>query len=343
MARLAEIPSNNCFSKPHERILYEAGGALGDATIELRDLLHIRSKFPEAKIVVKLPRAELASLFSEAGFDEYIIPKFSGTDDPFYNLRVIESSDCDAVYHSFGGAFNARIEYINFDGVSLPRRPVNKGTLGYFWGSDEFPHVMKGREEFLRELLCVSPPDRDQIRLPKVELSGELKILIDSFISHCKSTERIVLISVSSSVDPRAAIKGNRFPKTCSTEKWVSVAEDLTAMGYGVIFTGGIKGQNVYGHNLKPGMLNLIEMLDLKELRGVMSYAPKVVVGGDSGPGHLASIMGIPTVSVFPSNGCPEYWSPGYAPNISLVSPTLHPDGVDNRLVIEAIEQMIKS
>lgn len=344
MGYFTEIPIRNYLTEREPDILlYEAGGALGDATIECRDLIHLRAALPRTKIVIKLFPESLATIFKDFGFSDFVLPKVN---DPFaqeidYDLRLCETTQCDLVVHSFGGPFDAKVEYDNFDGVSLPVRPVNKNGVGYFWSEDVFPHIIKAREEFLKEVLGVEPPDRGQIKLQKTEPSEDLKLQLDSFKAHCKSPDKIILISVSSSIPPNYPRKGNGFPKTCSVEKWVTVAEELTGLGYNVIMTGGIQHGEVYSHNLKPGILNLVEKLDIDDLKAVMSHAPSVVVGGDSGPGHLASILGIPTVSVFPNQGCPEYWSPGFAPNISLTSPGFHPDTVENRVIIDAVEELM--
>lgn len=82
------------------------------------------------------------------------------------------------------------------------------------------------------------------------------------------------------------------------------------------------------------------ELLEsLEQLAGMVRSA-RVVVGADSGPGHLAAQMGVPVVSLF-GPGDPEKWAP-VGPAVEVVAPE-RPRGMEwleMERVIGAIERV---
>jgi len=113
-----------------------------------------------------------------------------------------------------------------------------------------------------------------------------------------------------------------------------------------VLLTGSEKEQALLaavaqGCSPLPGVLQ--ERVSLKQLAALLAQA-RVVVSGNTGPMHMASLLGIPTVSFFPPAGVtgPGRWRP-----LGAVQEILSPSetagaGNMNAISVEAAEQAVK-
>lgn len=119
---------------------------------------------------------------------------------------------------------------------------------------------------------------------------------------------------------PRVVLHPGGFAaRRWKVEHYWSVAHQLIGAGFGVVLTGTAAERDwFYAEGGapdapidRPGMLDLMGQLCVRELMGVIG-ASHVVVSGATGPAHVAAALGVPTVSLFDPrrNNLPTRWRP---------------------------------
>lgn len=98
-----------------------------------------------------------------------------------------------------------------------------------------------------------------------------------------------------------------------------SLAQRLIRAGFGVVLTGtATERERFYAERgalemlpERPGMLDLMGQLSVRELMGVIATS-HALVSGATGPAHMAAALGVPTVSLFDPrrNNLPIRWRP---------------------------------
>ncbi len=107
-------------------------------------------------------------------------------------------------------------------------------------------------------------------------------------------------------IHPTSSRPGKNWPR----KKFLKLAEALKERGYDPVFVVSPKERAEWPE--APAFKNLDEMVRCVAESGLM-------VGNDSGIGHLASLFGIPTLSLFKNARTADFWKPAFAPNIALV------------------------
>jgi lipopolysaccharide heptosyltransferase II len=104
--------------------------------------------------------------------------------------------------------------------------------------------------------------------------------------------------------------------KSWPTERWAAVAQRLRApTGVDIVLTGG-PGERALAEQitarLDPPLPNLAGETTLGQL-GALFAAADLVIGGDSGPLHLAAAVGTPTLRLYGPTDVAEFgpWPPG--------------------------------
>lgn len=110
--------------------------------------------------------------------------------------------------------------------------------------------------------------------------------------------------------------------KNWGEDRFRKTAQGLYEFGFDVIY---------FGENC-PDFAVKVDGISLRGLKGILSSA-ELYVGNDSGPGHMASALGVPSISIFgpthPALGfapCGE-WSKAISANLSCSPCTLHGRG----------------
>lgn len=103
-------------------------------------------------------------------------------------------------------------------------------------------------------------------------------------------------------------------PKRWPVERWRELASEVERLGYVVVWSGG-PGEAALVNEIDPdsGRPNFAGNLGLAELWHLLARA-RALVCPDTGPAHLARLIGVPTVTLFgPGNagihGAGRYWS----------------------------------
>lgn len=106
-------------------------------------------------------------------------------------------------------------------------------------------------------------------------------------------------------IHPTSSRPGKNWPRS----KFLKLAEVLKKQGYDPVFMVSPKERVDWPE--APPFKNLDEMVRCVAESGLM-------VGNDSGIGHLASLFGIPTVSLFKNERTADFWKPAFALNIAI-------------------------
>ncbi len=106
-------------------------------------------------------------------------------------------------------------------------------------------------------------------------------------------------------IHPTSSRPGKNWPR----KKFLRLARALEKRGYEPVFVVSPKERAEWPE--APAFKNLEEMVLCVAESGLM-------VGNDSGIGHLASLFEIPTVSLFKNERTADFWKPAFAPNIAI-------------------------
>lgn len=223
---------------------------------------------------------------------------------PVENLVDINSADMSGLYNPDGAvpertrALFARVDLLMAYAVDPDRRlqaRLSETVRGRAIVFDPRPrrdtHIV---EHLLAPLLRISIPVSDpipRIRLNEAELAQSRGIL-----------QRQRLPSPVVAIHPGAG-----GPEKCwPLPSFLKLARELHARGAGVFVLCGPVERHVVD-TLRPHVPSLIPG-DLRSLAGLLRHAD-LLVGNDSGPGHIAAAVGTPTLTLFGPTD-PETWAP---------------------------------
>ncbi len=141
-------------------------------------------------------------------------------------------------------------------------------------------------------------------------------------------------------IHPTSSRRGKNWPRA----KFLKLAERLKERGYDPVFMVSPKERIEWPE--APPFKDLDEMVRCVAQAGLM-------VGNDSGIGHLASLFGIPTLTLFKNQRTADFWKPAFAPNIALIPKGWLPNlkglrwrdkywhwGISVRRVLEAFDKL---
>ena len=134
------------------------------------------------------------------------------------------------------------------------------------------------------------------LHLPKITRSNGFIAPVG--LVHRKETKRVI-------IHPTSARETRNWPK----EKFVKLALHLKGEGYRVVFVpGGEKECEQWQDVLELG-LEVIRFATLDLLARYL-YESGYLIGNDSGLGHLASALGLPTVTICRRKTLARMWAP---------------------------------
>jgi heptosyltransferase III len=149
------------------------------------------------------------------------------------------------------------------------------------------------------------------LHLPKSTKHAGL--IIPTSLSYKKYPKRIV-------IHPTSGRPGKNWPK----DKYVKLALHLKSEGFFPIFIPG--SQEMAGWNdLTENDLEMAHFHTLDELAAYL-YESGYLIGNDSGLGHLASALNIPTMTFCRRKALAKMWAPSFIPGIVLTPSSLIPN-----------------
>ncbi|HKT34252.1 MAG TPA: glycosyltransferase family 9 protein [Nitrospira sp.] len=117
---------------------------------------------------------------------------------------------------------------------------------------------------------------------------------------------------------PRVVLHPGGFAaRTWRPEHYWRLADALRTCGFGVVFTGSAKEEEMFLRSpaalspLTAGMVSLMGRATLRESMAVIAESD-AVVSGATGPAHIAAACGVPNISLFDPrrNNLPTRWQP---------------------------------
>ena len=116
-------------------------------------------------------------------------------------------------------------------------------------------------------------------------------------------------------IHPTSSKKMKNWP----AEKFIKLVKILTNKGYEVFFIVPQEERALW-EKIIPSPSMLPNFSSLSEI-ALWIYESNYFIGNDSGMGHLASCLGIPTLSIISRSGMARMWRPAWGKGI-VVTPT---------------------
>lgn len=154
---------------------------------------------------------------------------------------------------------------------------------------------------------------------PGIEATIENGLKVPTNLTFSRYPKRVAIHPTSSSPD-----------KNWLRSRFLKLREKLAQAGYDPVFIASLEGVPLF-----PTLSELAAFL----------YESGLFIGNDSGPGHLASNLGLPTVTIGPSQEQLQLWRPAWGPN-SLAFPPKFVEKTkltrDNWRYFITVDQVIK-
>lgn len=153
------------------------------------------------------------------------------------------------------------------------------------------------------------------------------RTFVDNILSFCRESLCLKLLTKSNGIQvpeschaprrhnrvilhPTSSREGKNWPK----EKFIGLAELLVKRGYEPLFVL-TKEEGVHWH-----AANTLCYGNLEELASCVASSG-YMIGNDSGIGHLASCLGLPTVTICRSHKAAKFWRPAWARGTVVAPP----------------------
>lgn len=139
-------------------------------------------------------------------------------------------------------------------------------------------------------------------------VSNQTAIKIPTELKFCKYNTRVVIAPTSS-----------LEKKNWGSKKFIALAHLLRSKGYEPIFSVA-PDERAYWEKILNGKFELPEFKNIK-IYSEYLYESLAFIGNDSGGGHVASLMGVPVLTIITSARKLNFrWRPGWGDNV-LVGP----------------------
>ena len=187
------------------------------------------------------------------------------------------------------------------------------------WMKEVLDHCLAHEREKTIVLNPIATPNHDYPYWEEGQFDGKIPFA-DNLVTFCRDVLGIkaekkngVVIPPGIEKKPRQVVihpTSSRPGKNWPRKKFLKLAERLKKAGFNPVFVVSPKERIDWPE--APAFKNLDEMV-----RCVA--ASTFMIGNDSGIGHLASLFGIPTVSLFKNERTADFWKPAFAPNIAMI------------------------
>ena len=128
-------------------------------------------------------------------------------------------------------------------------------------------------------------------------------------------------------INPTSFLVRKNWPKN----KFIKLAAILMQRGFEVCFVVAPDEYSAWQEIVQRGF-SLLKFATLSDVAAYF-YEAAFFIGNDSGLGHLASNLGVPTLSIILRKGVARQWHPSWAPNVVVLSPVwLNPRPLKEKL-----------
>jgi len=190
-------------------------------------------------------------------------------------------------------------------------------------GKRRFPDKMKVIYAYASQRIVYEPYYQDSQIDPRLSMAESLRIFCEKILHLPKSTRSNGLIPPADLIhganDKRIVIHptSSRHGKNWTKEKFVEMARHLYQQGYDPMWIIGPKERDEW--TLMKGNFAMPEFPNLDSLARTI-YESGYLIGNDSGMGHLASFLEIPTLTITRRRALANLWAPSFVPGV-VVTP----------------------
>jgi heptosyltransferase III len=183
-------------------------------------------------------------------------------------------------------------------------------------GKRRFPDQMKVLYAYPSRRIVFEPYYQDSQIDPDLSLADSLRIFCENLLHLPKSTRSngfIPPVDLTHRLNKKRVVihpTSSRIGKNWTKEKFVEVARHLLKQGYEPMWIIGPKERAEW--TLGKGDIAMPEFPDLDSLARTI-YESGFLIGNDSGMGHLASFLEIPTLTITRRRALAKLWAPSYA------------------------------
>lgn len=301
-----------------KRVLVIRLGALGDIVLHMAAFASIRAHHPDAEIVFQTKSAFAVLGLMMPWFDRVILddrPKAWQIGKWIKLVREVRACAPEIVY-DFHGKTRQSILF------HLAGRPKWSGAIkGSTFGRPSRKEGMHCTDVIEAQLEAAGVPYNPDPNLSWLDDAMKDFDLPENFA---------VIIPGCSPQHPH-----KRWP----ADSYAELAQKLAVQGIATIAVGGKDDQSAVDciRALAPDVMDLCGKTNLKQLAALARRA-KIVIGNDTGPTHIAAVVGAPTIGLM-SEKVDPVWSAPKGPRASWLQgkpiASLSVDEVYNRAVME--------
>ena len=197
-------------------------------------------------------------------------------------------------------------------------------------GKRRFPEKVKVLYLYPSKHIINEPYYSDCLADPTVSVAQNMRIVCEKVLHLPKSTKNPGFIAPTRLthkkypkrivIHPTSGRPARNWPK----EKYVKLALHLQAEGFEPFFVPG--SQDIaHWHDVAKMGLATAEFENLDDL-STFIYESGYLIGNDSGLGHLASALGIPTMTFCRRKALAKLWAPSFTPGIVITPSSLIPN-----------------
>lgn len=190
--------------------------------------------------------------------------------------------------------------------------------------SEEMQRILTHCEKYYPEQTIVLNPiatnNKDYLYWKIGKFKG-CRTFVDNIVSFCRESLHLKLLTKDNGIRVPAGIISRCYPKRVilhptssrpgkdwSKVKFIALAEDLERCGYESFFI--LTEQERSNWDLSKIRAQIVtNLMDLAQFVCESGY----MIGNDSGIGHLASCLGLPTITVCRSYRSAQFWRPAWA------------------------------
>jgi len=197
-------------------------------------------------------------------------------------------------------------------------------------GKRRFPDRVKVIYLYPSRHIVNEPYYTDCLTDPTVSIAQNMHIICDRVLHLEKSTQSAGLIAPTGlihrhnakriAVHPTSGRPSKNWPK----EKFIQLALHLKNEGFQPVFIPGLSEADKWTDLPQHG-LEVAHFPTLDKLAAFL-YESGFLIGNDSGLGHMASALGVPTLTLIRRKALAKMWAPSFTPGIVLTPSSLIPN-----------------
>jgi len=289
-------------SRNYDKILIIKPSSLGDIVLALPTLSALRTSFPQAHISW-LVRTQFAQLLENHPFLDDIV---------LFDRELLGKAWCNVKAFSSLLSLVRRLKREKFDLVLDLQGLFRSAALGYICGCKRRYGMSRCRE--LAHIFYTNrveqPPDCVHLVDYYLEIAASagaektgVEFVLPEFPSAVESVGRMLMNYDISAAGYAVLVPGSAHKdKRWCVERFAAVADKISGdFGLSVVAVGTehekelIQRLNDYA---KVRTVSLAGRTNIKELVELLRLA-KVVISNDTGPGHIAAALDVPSIMVF--------------------------------------------